>query len=314
MPAYYTSRKIAEVLQINAPILMLDQAEVSDDGLSANGIRLISYNEAVFAGHFPGQPILPGVLQVAAMTQLAYLIYLRAIPVMGGTRIVLKELRRIKFRKPVLPGDRMNVEARISERMADGTVLFQVSCHTDSGMASSGTLALGRVNPAEYDPLRIFRKNSTGGFAQEMAALPETTTAGLLEILPHRPPFMLIDRGYGLGSAEPDAYGYKNISVGDLLISGSGENIFPPYLMIEAGAQLGCAHVLSQPGNAGKLGIFMSIDEAHFYHHVFPGDRLAIHAKYESTGRAGSAAGEFMVDDLLVADCKLKFIIMDKIG
>jgi 3-hydroxymyristoyl/3-hydroxydecanoyl-(acyl carrier protein) dehydratase len=58
----------------------------------------------------------------------------------------------------------------------------------------------------------------------------------------------------------------------------------------------------------------MSIDEANFYHHVFPGDRICIHAINESTGRAGMAGGQFYVDDVLVADCKLKFIVLDSLN
>ena len=118
----FTSSQLYARLDVQAPMLMLDLAQIAEDGASAVARKAVSMNEAVFGGHFPVQPILPGVLQVTAMTQLSKLLFKEAIPGIGGSEIVLKKIHRLKFRKPVLPGMVMMVEAKIQERHAEGEV------------------------------------------------------------------------------------------------------------------------------------------------------------------------------------------------
>ncbi len=312
MPQIYTYQQLCEKLPVRTPLLMLDQAELSDDGLSGVGIKQVSINETVFAGHFPGQPILPGVLQIGAMVQLSRLIYETAIPAAGGSSIVLKQLKRVKFRKPIFPGMSVRVQSQLTERTPEGDAVFTVSCTTESGVASSGTLTLSKVRTSEYDPVRKVLDRPESPYAGQLAELPPFGVLDLMKILPHRPPFLLIDHAVGIGADGLDVYGYKNITGNDILLEGTTTCHFPSYLMIEAGAQLGCAHVLSKPGNEGKLGIFLSLDEANFYHHVLPGDRLTIHAKCEGSGRSGFASGDFWVDDLKICDCQMKFVIVEK--
>ena len=81
---------------------------------------------------------------------------------------------------------------------------------------------------------------------------------------------------------------------------------------IEAGAQLGCAGMLSQPENKGMLGFFMSIDSAEFLRPVLPGERLDIKITYEPHGRFGVANGEFYVGETKVAVGTIKFALVPK--
>lgn len=309
----YNFQQLSHVLDSGAPMLMLDMAQLSDDGNSAVGRKVVSMSEGVFQGHFPGQPILPGVLQVAAMTQLSRLIFKETLQDMGGTEIVLSHIKRVKFRKPVLPGMVVTVESKLLDRNVDGDVEFQVSCTTEQGLASAGTLILSRVNSSDFDRPRNLTAARPNPFAETIASMQAFDSVQMMQALPHRVPFLLIDRGYGIGGESPDIYGYKNLSGNDMMLSGSS-GVYPFPLMIEAGAQLGCAHILSKPGNAGKLGIFLCIDEAHFYSHAMIGDQLVIHAQCDGCGRASSATGEMWVEDMKIADCKLKFIIMDALN
>lgn len=309
----YNFQQLSGVLESGAPLLMLDMAQLSEDGTSAIARKAVSMSEAVFQGHFPGQPILPGVLQVAAMTQLSRLIFRESLPGMGGTEIVLRHIKRVKFRKPVLPGMVMTIEAKLVERTVDGEAEFQVSCTTAQGLSSAGTLVLARVNSSDFDRPRSLTESRPNPFADAIAALPAFNSVQMMKALPHRPPFLLIDSGFGIGGEDPDIYGYKNLSGNDMMLS-KNTGVYPFPLMIEAGAQLGCAHILSKPGNAGKLGIFLCIDEAHFYSHAMIGDQMVIHAHCDVGGRAGSATGEMWVEDLKVADCSLKFVIMDSLN
>jgi 3-hydroxymyristoyl/3-hydroxydecanoyl-(acyl carrier protein) dehydratase len=310
----YTHQQISQILETTAPMLMLDLAELDDDSDVALGRKAVSMGEAVFQGHFPGQPILPGVLQVSAMVQLARLLFQETIPAMGGTQIVLREVRRLKFRKPVMPGDILQVQAQLLERRVDGEAEFQVSCSTAAGLASAGTLLLARVNTADYEHPRCIKERPASPFADALANGVVTDVAGLMKILPHRPPFLLLDKAVDIGEGDREKiYGCKNLSSCDTMVLGAPKGIYPFPLMLEAAAQLGCAHILSQPGNAGKLGIFLGIDSAHFYQHAKAGDQLVIAGHCDVGGRAGVAVGEIWVDDQKIADCAMKFILMDSL-
>ena len=305
--------QLAELLDVTNPLLMLDIAQIEEDGVSATARKAVSMGEAFFGGHFPGQPIMPGVLQVAAMTQLSRLLFRQNCAVSAEQEIVLKQMRRIKFRKPVLPGDVLTVTAKMSDGVADGERVFQVSCTSEAGTTSAGQLTLALINKSDYEFERTVTAHAASPYAEKMATAECFNITRMMELLPHRPPFLLIDRGYGIGAEGEEVWGFKNITGNDILLAGSATACFPNYLLIESGAQLGCAHVLSQPDNRGKLGIFLSIDEANFYSHLRPGDQLVIHAQCKAVGHAGTASGDFYVDDHRIADCQLKFIIADKV-
>lgn len=309
MPKLYSYKQLVQTLELTAPILMLDEAMVAADCLSGKGIKLMSINEPVFQGHFPGQSITPGVLQVAAMAQLSNLIFRLTVPVIAGTKIVLRHIQRLKFRKPVLPGMRLQVESKLLERRANHEADFQVTCTTEAGVASAGTITLARVSPEHQQEIPLDERKPSP-FAELMKEGEQFTAQDLMKYLPHRPPFLLIDHAIGVGDKDSLVCGYKNITGNDFFLAGDASGCYPSELLIETGAQLGCAHVLAQPENIGHLGIFLCIDEAHFYDQARPGDQLVIHGTCDPNGRAGIATGEFWVDDRKIAECILKFIVL----
>ena len=313
MAKNYTYNQLVETLLLNSPLLMLDEAMVADDCITGKATKLMSINEPVFQGHFPGQPITPGVLQVAAMAQLSNLIFRLTVPVIAGTRIVLRHIRRLKFRKPVLPGMTMLVESKLLERRANHEADFQVTCTTPDGMASTGTITLAQITPVSRDEVPLDARPASP-FADELAAGEQSSALDLMKFLPHRPPFLLIDHAVGVAAPGNRVCGYKNITGNDFYLHGDSDGFYPSELLIESGAQLGCAHTLAQPENAGKLGIFMCIDDAHFYDQARPGDRLVICGTCDASGHAGIAAGEFWVDDRKIAECTLKFVVLPSIG
>lgn len=313
MSKFYSFDQLKQALPIAAPLMMLDLAEINSEDKSGVARKMVSANEPQFAGHFPGQPILPGVMQIAAMTQLSRLIFAEMLPqpLAANEMIALRQLKRIKFRKPVFPGMTLKISSQFTELKEDGGAVFTVSCETEAGTASSGTLTLAVVNAGEFcAQKKTLAERPAAHLAAELAAGTVTDSLGLMKILPHRPPFLLVDSAVGVGADSQDVYGYKCITGNDILMQGAPAGFYPSYLMIESGAQLGCAHVLSQ--HAGKLGIFLALDEANFYHCALPGDRLDIHANCDGSSRTGFAAGDFWVDDVKIADCQLKFVIMEK--
>ena len=281
---------------IDAAVQMLDRVEYTEEG--ASGIKMVTANELVFQGHFPETPVLPGVLQVAAMAQISKICWLKENP---GVLPYLAELSRVKFRTPVTPGAALKVECAITAKEGD-RMSFQVKNYVNGELASSGNLVLAARPQDWLAPL-------SAGDVPEGEFLNSTE---IKKHIPHRYPFMLVDGAYGMGTVNPEnglieMKGFKNITNADPLV----KYCFPGYLQVEAGAQLGCLGLLSKPENQGKLGFFMSIDEAHFYHGVTPGDRLDFSISIESRGRFGIATGIMNVGTTKVGDATIKFAIVD---
>ncbi|HZS38488.1 MAG TPA: 3-hydroxyacyl-ACP dehydratase FabZ [Polyangia bacterium] len=103
-------RAIERLLPHRFPFLMIDRVtELGDDKVVA--LKNVSANEPFFAGHFPGHPIMPGVLIVEAMAQAGAILAMRAMQRdSSNTVIYFMALDKVKFRKPVVPGDQLKLE------------------------------------------------------------------------------------------------------------------------------------------------------------------------------------------------------------
>ena len=97
------------------PFLLIDRILEIEPGKRIVGIKNVTYNEPYFPGHFPGRPIMPGVLIVEAMAQTAGVLAFKSIPEEGQRRPVLfLGLDNVRFRKPVVPGDQLRMELEIT--------------------------------------------------------------------------------------------------------------------------------------------------------------------------------------------------------
>ncbi|MDX9689524.1 MAG: 3-hydroxyacyl-ACP dehydratase FabZ [Proteobacteria bacterium] len=96
------------------PFLMIEKVVDVVRGESCTGIKNVSVNEPFFQGHFPGHPIMPGVLIVEAMAQTAATLVVDSIEgVDAGTHVVyFMSVEEARFRKPVLPGDRLYIKVK----------------------------------------------------------------------------------------------------------------------------------------------------------------------------------------------------------
>ena len=103
------------------PFLMIDRVISMVRGESAVGIKNVSINEPFFQGHFPGQPVMPGVLIIEAMAQTAAVLVVYSLgPRAEGKLVYFMSIENCRFRKPVLPGDRLHVE--VSRQYRRGNV------------------------------------------------------------------------------------------------------------------------------------------------------------------------------------------------
>ncbi len=98
--------RIMRMIPHRAPFLMIDKVRDIEKGKSAVGVKNVTANEPHFAGHFPGRPIMPGVLIVEAMAQTAAVMVVETLDMIDkGMLVYFMTVDKTRFRAPVVPGD-----------------------------------------------------------------------------------------------------------------------------------------------------------------------------------------------------------------
>jgi 3-hydroxyacyl-[acyl-carrier-protein] dehydratase len=109
--------EILKILPHRYPMLLVDRIlELEPERIV--GIKNVTFNEPFFSGHFPDYPVMPGVLIVEAMAQVAGVLVLKEIDNRDDKLVFLAAIENAKFRKPVLPGDQLRIEMRVGKRKA----------------------------------------------------------------------------------------------------------------------------------------------------------------------------------------------------
>lgn len=103
---------IKEAIPHRYPFLLIDKVILEEEDKRATGIKCVTINEEFFQGHFPNRPIMPGVLIVEAMAQTACVLFLSK-PSRKGMMAFFMGINEVKFRKPVGPGDVLELKIEI---------------------------------------------------------------------------------------------------------------------------------------------------------------------------------------------------------
>jgi len=114
MKVTYGIQKIMQFLPHRYPFLLVDRVLELEPGVRIVALKNVTINEPFFQGHFPGQPVMPGVLIIEAMAQAGGLLAYESGPAdKHGQLIYFMGMDKVRFRKPVVPGDQLIFEARI---------------------------------------------------------------------------------------------------------------------------------------------------------------------------------------------------------
>ncbi|MCH6547669.1 MAG: 3-hydroxyacyl-ACP dehydratase FabZ, partial [Gemmatimonadetes bacterium] len=105
--------KILEVLPHRYPMLLVDRIIDSEPGKRIVGIKNVTINEPFFQGHFPGHPIMPGVLIIEAMAQTGGMLMMDTVENPQDKVVYFMTIDKVKFRRPVVPGDQLRLEVEL---------------------------------------------------------------------------------------------------------------------------------------------------------------------------------------------------------
>lgn len=119
MTSALKTHEISALLPHRYPFCFVDRVHEIDDGKRVVASKNVSMNEPFFPGHFPDQPVMPGVLICEAMAQAAAILAHRTLRAEGSVKVVvLSGIDDARFRRPVLPGDQLYLELSLIRRRA----------------------------------------------------------------------------------------------------------------------------------------------------------------------------------------------------
>ncbi len=120
-------KEILSCLPHKFPFLLVDRIKEVEPGKSVVAIKNVTFNELFFQGHFPEEPVMPGVLILEAMAQAGAMMLL-TLPELRGTISLLTTIEKARFRHPVVPGDQMVIYAEMGRRRGK---MGKVHAHVD---------------------------------------------------------------------------------------------------------------------------------------------------------------------------------------
>jgi UDP-3-O-[3-hydroxymyristoyl] N-acetylglucosamine deacetylase/3-hydroxyacyl-[acyl-carrier-protein] dehydratase len=131
--------EILSILPHRFPFLMVDRIVGFEGDTKCIGMKTVTINEPFFPGHFPGHPVMPGVLQVEAMAQVASILLFKLSKTASRVGYFMSA-DGVKFRKPVLPGDTIYIHAELTKHRGDRLAKAKCHCVVNDAVVSEGEL------------------------------------------------------------------------------------------------------------------------------------------------------------------------------
>lgn len=132
------NHEIQKIIPHRYPILMVDRILELEEGKRAVGLKSVSANEPFFQGHFPGQPVMPGVLIIEALAQVGTVVVL-SLPEYAGSLAYFAGLDEVRFKHKVLPGDQLRLEVELV-KMRSSFGVAEGKAYVGEELVASGKL------------------------------------------------------------------------------------------------------------------------------------------------------------------------------
>ncbi|MBX7170809.1 MAG: 3-hydroxyacyl-ACP dehydratase FabZ [Pyrinomonadaceae bacterium] len=134
----YDIGQIQEILPHRYPFLLVDKIIELEPRVRIVGIKQVTFNEQFFQGHFPGAPVMPGVLQIEALAQVGAILALREFENRDSKIPFFSGIEYAKFRRPVVPGDTLTLEvtalrigSKVQKMRGEAKVDGQLTCEAE---------------------------------------------------------------------------------------------------------------------------------------------------------------------------------------
>ena len=137
--------EIQSILPHRYPFLLVDRILELEPGQRIVGLKNVTINEEFFQGHFPGKPVMPGVLIVEAMAQVGGVLLLREIEDRDSKLVYFMGIDGARFRKPVVPGDQIRFEVEILKRKSS-TCKLQGKAFVDGSLVAEAVILSAMVD------------------------------------------------------------------------------------------------------------------------------------------------------------------------
>ena len=142
------TRRILELLPHRYPFVLIDRVVETRGDAELTAIKNVTINEPFFMGHFPGNPVMPGVLQLEAMAQAAGIMMLRHVSSEDKLAYFMSA-DKVKFRKAIKPGDQVQIDVKITKSRGQKFVCAEGTCKVDGKVASSAELMFAIIDASE---------------------------------------------------------------------------------------------------------------------------------------------------------------------
>jgi 3-hydroxyacyl-[acyl-carrier-protein] dehydratase len=146
--------EIQKILPHRYPFLFVDAIVEMERLKRVVGIKNVTINESHFQGHFPGQPIMPGVLIIESMAQTGGLLLLQEVPDRENKLLYFVAVDGARFRRPVVPGDQLRVEMTVISWRGDFCKL-EGRATVDGQLAAEATLMCKMVDRVPVAPTKV---------------------------------------------------------------------------------------------------------------------------------------------------------------
>ena len=138
---------IIKVLPHRYPFILIDRIEITEPGERLIALKNMTINEPFFQGHFPGQPVMPGVLSLEIMAQAGSFLMLSQVEDPLSTNMFFSTVEKTKFRKPIVPGDQLIIHMTLAKKKLN-LCKFHGVCKVDDEIVAEAFFSANLVNRA----------------------------------------------------------------------------------------------------------------------------------------------------------------------
>ena len=141
---FFNINDIIKILPHRYPFILIDRIDIIEEGKSLIALKNMTINEPFFQGHFPGQPVMPGVLSLEIMAQAGSFLMLSQIKDPLSMNMFFSTVESAKFRKPIIPGDQLKVHMELAKRKLN-FCKFHGECYVENTLVAEAKFAANLV-------------------------------------------------------------------------------------------------------------------------------------------------------------------------